>query len=62
MIGGNQNIECKPHNTVDSQNANVLYRRPHVPGGQCHDAIKSGLGWDDIANDRQRPARPNQSA
>ena len=32
-----------------------------VPGGQSHDAIKSGLGWDDITNDRQRPAHPNQS-
>lgn len=62
VSGGNQNIECGPHNTVDSQDANVLYRRSHVPGGQCHNALKSGLGRDKVAEERQRSADPDQGA
>ena len=60
--GGNQDIQREPRDTVNSQNTNILHRRPNVPGGQGHNAIKSRLGWNDVANDRQQPTYPDQSA
>lgn len=60
--GRNQNIQRKPCDTVNRENAGIFHRRPHTPGGQSHDTLKGRLGRNEIADDRQRPAYPDQSA
>ena len=46
---------------MNRQYAGIFDCRACIPGGQGHNAVEGGLGWDEIAEDRQRPADPNQS-
>ncbi len=62
MLAGNQNVQRKPCNTVNCEKTNIFYRCPHVPGRQGHNAVKGGMGWNDVTNDCQRTAYPDQSA
>ncbi len=62
MRGSNQNIQSEPRNTVNNQDAHIFYRCSHVSGRQGHNALESGLGWDDIANYGQWPSHPDESA
>lgn len=57
--GGEQTVQGKPRGAVNGQNAGIPCRRAHIPGGQSHHPLKGGLGRDEIAENRQRPADPN---
>ena len=47
---------------MNRQYAGIFDCRACIPGGQGHNAVEGGLGWDEIAEDRRQPADPNQSA
>ena len=47
---------------MNRQYAGIFDCYTYVPCGQGQNAFKSGLGRDEIADDRQRPADANQGA